>query len=581
MTSRRFYGLPRANATRRAPLALALLLAGCHACHRSKPDPATLPPVARVQDFERDITLHRWPKDARGGVAFSTEWSADGKRSLRLDPGLMVSFTELGASDWSAHAVLRFTVHNPGARTAGLGLDLQDTHEAFDDRHQHSFGAPPGDHVVELDFSGGLWRGEENRPYRGAEKTPLDVSRITRVAFTNQGDAPLFIDRVEIVKVPPLATPGGFAFDLGLAGKQVMGQTLGVFESTPYTPGRGHGFLGPVKGVGRPMSYPTPLLGDGLPLGDAGFRVDLPGGAYLGWIAFERGGFWEGEQSGYEHAEVRVNGVVVTGHDFGRSRAHFFFEDTELTDLARIEDTLVRPAHAITRFRFDAARGANVFTLAVTAPSGPPLRVAGLILAPDTPEGRAFLDAHDRRQSDAIAAAYPPDDRGRRAGRSPPARDLVAEPLPPGAPLYPRDLPQKPEGAPLGEIDAVTGQIAAAQLALHAARALDVHVEVRPFIGPGGKSLPPPVISHGRYLPTRPLGNGPVWIEINHYRPEPDFHAGPEVPRAVLFEQRIPADAAPGLYEGAAVFTKARPIPATMNLLRHTGVRLASKGLAE
>lgn len=534
---------------------LALFLSGCQGCKGARPDPATLPPVAVVQDFERDIPLHRWPKDGSGGASFSTAWSADGTRSLRLDPGRMVSFTDLSASDWSAYAVLRFTVHNPGDRTAGLGLDLQDAHEAFDERHQHSFGAQPGDHLVELDLTGGLWRGEENRPYRGAVKTPLDVSRITRVAFVNRGDAPLFIDRIEIVKVPPLETPGGLALDFGLPGKQVMGQTLGVFASTTYTPERGHGFLGPVSGVGRPMSYPTPLLGDGLPLGDAGFRVDLHSGATLGWIAFERGGFWEGEQPGYEHADLRVNGAVVTGHDFRRDAAHFLFEDTELTDLGRIEDTLVRPAHEITRFRFEAARGANVFTLAVTAPTGAALRVAGLVLAPDTPEGRAFLDAHERRQHAAIAAAYPPDDRGRRAGRTPPAHPLVAEPLALGAPLYPGDLPERPEGAPLGEIDAVTGQTAAAQVALHAARALDVHVAVRALAGPGGGSLPAPVISYGRYLPTRPLGNGPVWLEINHYRPEPDFHAAPDVPRAVLFEQRVPADAAPGLYEGAAIFT--------------------------
>src|SRR5262249_53747612 len=156
-----------------------------------------------------------------------------------------------------------------------------------------------------------------------------------------------------------------------------------------------------------------PLLGDGLSLGPEGFRVDLPGGPYLGWIAFERGGFWEGEQTGYAHADVQVNGVTVAGHDFSRAAPHFLFEDLELTDLAQIGDKLVRPAPATPRFRFQAAAGANVFTVAVTAPDGNPLRVAGLILAPDTPDGAAFLDAHEQRQRKAIAASYPPEDRGR------------------------------------------------------------------------------------------------------------------------------------------------------------------------
>ena len=60
---------------------------------------------------------------------------------------------------------------------------------------------------------------------------------------------------------------------------------------------------------------------------------------------------------------------------------------------------------------------------------------------------------------------------------------------------------------------------------------------------------------HGRYLPTRPLGNGPVWLDVNHFRPDPDFHGGPSRARAVVLEWRVPRDAAPGVYTGAVVFT--------------------------
>lgn len=534
--------------------ALSLSVLALGAC-RKKPDPAHLPPVAVVQDFEREPAIKRWPKDGPGLAAVSTEWSADGGRSLRLDAGMMGSFKDLALSDWSAYGALRFTVHNPGPATVGLGFEVQDEYDGFDDRHQHSFGAPPGDTRIELDFSGGLWRGEENRPYRGKAKGPLDVSRVTRLAFTNRGAGPIWIDRLELVKVEPLATPGGFAFDFGRSGKQVMGQTTGVFETTAYAPERGFGFLGPVTApLLRTMSYPTPLLGDGLAFGDTGFRVDLPGGAYLGWIAFERGGFWEDEQCGYDRAEVRVNGAAVAAHAFSRAAPHFLFEDLEIVDLAHIEADLVRPAHAVTRFRFQAAPGANVFTLAVTGAGPTPLRVAGLILAPDTPAGAAFLDAHEERQRAAVAASYPPEDRSRRGpGRAPPARDLVAEPIPLGAPVYPGDLPEHPEGAPPPEVLAVAGQPAAVQIAVHAARDLPVQVEVRPLAGPNGATLSPPAVLHGRYLPMRPLGNGPVWLEINHYRPDPDFQAGPGKARAVLFELRIPRDAPPGLYAGTAI----------------------------
>jgi hypothetical protein len=535
--------------------ALALFVLAAPGCRR-KPDLAHLPPVAVVQDFEGDPAVRRWPRDGPGQAAVSVEWAADGRRSLKLDAGMMGSFKDLALSDWSAYGALRFTVHNPGPVTLALGLEIQDDHDAFDDRHQHSFGALPGDHVVELDLTGGLWRGEENRPYRGRAKTPLDLARVTRLAFVNRGAAPLYVDRLELVKVPPIATPGGFAFDFGHTGKPVMPQTTGVFETTRYDPAKGFGLLGPVVSLPRSMSYPTPLLGDGLALGDGAFRVDLPGGPYQGWIAFERGGFWEGEQCGYDRAEVRVNGAPAAAHDFSRSAPHFLFEDLEIGDLSRIEEHLVSPAHAATRFHFQARPGENLFTVAVTGSGPNPLRVAGLLLAPDTPEGTAFLDAHEARQRAAIAACYPPEDRGRRvAGRAPPERDLVAEPIPTGAPIYPHDFPEHATGSPPGEVIAVAGHPAVLQLALYARRPLPIHAEVRPLAGPGGAPLPSPTVLHGRYLPTRPLGNGPVWLTVNHFRPDPDFPVGPDLARAVVLEWRIPRDAAPGVYTGTALFT--------------------------
>ena len=121
-----------------------------------------------------------------------------------------------------------------------------------------------------------------------------------------------------------MAAVGGFAFDFGREGKQVMAGTIGVFEGTRYTPDRSYGLLGSrPASLDRAMSYPTPLLGDGLGFDDGGFRVDLPGGAYLGWIAFERGGFWEGEQWGYARAELRVNGRVAHAHGYRSERRPF------------------------------------------------------------------------------------------------------------------------------------------------------------------------------------------------------------------------------------------------------------------
>src|SRR5262249_33473325 len=150
-------------------------------------------------------------------------------------------------------------LHNPSQETAHLDLEIQDNHTTLYDRHQRSFGVPPGDQRILLDFSGGLWRGEENRPYRGTVKTPIDVSKITRLAFTNQGPGPIYLDRIALLLSPKIEAKGAFAFDFGPAGSQVMGQTIGVIETTRYTPERGYGFLGdnPAR-IGRSMSYPTP-----------------------------------------------------------------------------------------------------------------------------------------------------------------------------------------------------------------------------------------------------------------------------------------------------------------------------------
>lgn len=532
---------------RLAAIAIALSIAGPASCRRKAPDAG---PLRVVQDFEGDVAIKRWPKDGHGDAALSAEWSADGKRSLKLGPGMMGSFTELATHDFRGYDVLRFQTHNPGGETIVLGIEIQDDHTDFTDRHQSTFGAAPGDRAIEIDFSGGLWRGEENRPYRGKQKTPIDASKITRLAFINRGNGPLYIDAIALVRVPKIATPGGFAFDFGRAGSQVMGQTLGVFDTTRYSPERGYGMLGGAPAsLTRPMSYPTPLLGDGLAFDAGGFRVELPGGPYKGWIAFERGGFSEGEQSAYTRAELRVNGAVAHAHDAAASAPHFLFEDTELTDLAQIHDRLIRPAHAIAHFSFDAAAGANVFTIAETGANDLPLRVAGMFLAPATPAGEAFLAAHEQRQREAADRAYAPLDRARRgAGRAAPAAPLVIEPLPVGAQVYPRDWPSHGGELP-GEALAVTGAAAAVHLGVYASREGSVRAELSPLAGPGGAELPARVL-HGRYLPMRPLGGGAVWLEVNHYRPEADFTIGPDLARSVVVEARVPKRAAPGIYTG-------------------------------
>jgi len=529
-----------------------------------------------VQDFEKPFEVPKWPPKTPGAITFSTEWKADGNQSLRIDPGLMAAFSRLINKNWKGASVLRIHAHNPTGQTATISFELQDQHRSFRERHQNAFGLAPGTHVIEMDISAGLWRGEENRPYRGKIKTPINTTQISRIAFANQGKGPIYIDKIVAVKVERIQTTGGFAFDFGKAGTKVMAQMTGVFHDTKYNPQKGYGMVGARPSVlGKAMSFPTPMFGDSLGLNSGGFRVNLSGGNYIAWIAFERGGFWGDEFSGYSSAELQVNGATVHRHEFAPSGPDFFFQDTELPYMFELVDALIWPAHAVHRFKFKAARGGNTFTLRLKDQTAYPLRIAGLILAPDTPEGKRFIDAHEQFQRKVAEQTYTGQDRGRREGRRPPSKSIVVEPLSPGHMMYPRDWPSVPAGKVPEQYLAVRGQKISVHLGIYSDRVMDLEVDVSDLSGP--KELPASEVSHGRYLPMRPYGVGAVWLEVNHYRPGRSFLIGPNLSRSLLVEYEVPSNAQGGNYRGqiqirgggseVTVPIKARIVPADLETI--------------
>ncbi|MBA3846665.1 MAG: hypothetical protein H0X45_08470 [Planctomycetes bacterium] len=532
--------------------------------------------IAGVAAEERMVTLcdfesydgGKWPPDGAGEITTSTEWKVDGASSLRIDPGLSAVVQHMARTDWTGFTTLRFHFRNPTAQTISVAFELADQPaKGYWDRHQNAFGVESGEHVIDVDLSGGLWRSELNRPYRGDLKTPIELTQITRFMLNNSGQGPLFVDAVQLVAVPRLACDGGFAFDFGRSQAQVMGQYTGVNETTSYDASRGYGLTGGAQSLKWDMAYPTTLLGDSLHW-QKGFRVDVAkGGKYLGIIAFERGGFWGGnEATAYTSLSVSANDKVVHRHESSRDAVHFAFQDVEIVDAQRIVDDLILPAAAWTRFTFDAATGDNTFTVAAQDVVGFPIRVAGLILAPDTAEGRAFLDAHERLQRQATLTVFTPQDRGRRGeGRAKPAKELVCAPMTVGDECYPRDWPTAGVGA-ASQVVAVRGQTAAIQLGVYATRDLTVTVQAKAR-GPG--KLPEPTVSYGRYMPQRPYGTGAVWLQINHFRPEATFAVGADLSRAVLVEFAVPADAQPGEYTCEIVVAgggKSAKLPVTLRV---------------
>src|SRR5262249_6448738 len=130
-------------------------------------------------------------------------------------------------SDLRGADALRVHVHNPPGRLAIIGFELSDDHDSLHDRHRSAVGAPPGESTIDIDLSGDLWRGEENRPYRGPTKARIDLGRVSRIGFENRGSGPVYIDALTLVSAPLDVPEGAFAFDFGARGSRVMGKTTG------------------------------------------------------------------------------------------------------------------------------------------------------------------------------------------------------------------------------------------------------------------------------------------------------------------------------------------------------------------
>lgn len=514
---------------------------------------------APLQDFEADFAIEQWPPDSQSELAFTREWHSQGERSLKIGAQLLAAITSMETHDWLAHSTLRFTIHNPSAQTVRVGFELQDQHTTYYERHQDGFGVEPGIHVIDIDLTGPLWRGEQNRPYRGDVVDPIDLSRISRVSFYNHGDEAIYLDDLELLSQSSPPPTGAWAFDFGSPrAPGALGWTR--ITPDPLSAAGEYGFVeAGARALEQFMTFPTPVLGDGVTWPPAGFSARLEGGAYLGWIAFERGGFWEDQDASYSSATLTCNGAVVHEHDYAPAASSFLFQDVELTDMSQLAERLVWPAHGVARFRFTAVAGSNDFRLAVKEARGVPLRVAALAVAPDTPEGHAWLAELVEGQRQTLRRTFAAVDRGRReSGRTSPASPVVIRRLPVGEMVYPGDWPTVAPGDPAEEILAVAGQRVTVHLAVYAGQPdhLTATASAPTTQEPtGSRKLPPPGVSYGRYLPMRPYGTGAAWLEVNHYRPEPGFDAGPDLARSLLIEYTVPPDAEPGLYEGDVVLS--------------------------
>ncbi len=506
--------------------------------------------VLLIADFEKAIKVDKWPGERPGDVKITNEWKSDGSKSLKIDPGLMATIFKFKTNNWKGYDTLRMHFNNTSDTASTMGFEIRDRHSGFRERHANGFGVKAGESVVDLDISGGLWRGEENKPYMGKIKTPIETNSIKRVSWLNNSKSTVYLDRIELIKVKRVLVDGAYAFDFGPGKTQVMGQMIGINEKSSFNGSKGYGFKGvSFANLKKHMSFPTPMLGDGMGMRSGSFDVNLKGGSYIGLIAFERGGFWGDEHSGYTEARLKANGKVAHKHAFTKDGIDFLFQDTEIENLDELADKLIWPAHAISEFTFDADNGKNSFTLETDNASRYPLRIAGLIIAPNTKDGKEFIQHHINLQKKTISTVYAAGDRSKRKGRSAPAKKLVVEELPVGEQFYPRNYPVAATGGKIAKKLAVAGQTVTIHLGVYAQERQKVSVLT------GKTAKVKATVSYGRYMPQRNYGVGSVWLDVSHYRPDNEFDVAPELSRSVILEYPVPKSFGNGVIKDTVTIT--------------------------
>ncbi len=504
--------------------------------------------VKLIQGFEGQAQFDVWPPESAKAEA-RTDWVTEGKQSLLLKRGTMIAVSEMATHDWSAYQVWRFHVRVPGTEGVALGVELADKEPGNLNRMQGTASAPPGDSVVDVDIAGDLWRGEINKPYR-LVKTPLDKKAIARFAITAQsGD--IYVDQVELVKVKQIAAEGAYALSLGGSSKILQSQWIGIKDSTAWDEAKGYGISSGAGFLDKTTPYPTPVMGGGLIMNNASLQVKLKEGKYIGWAIFERSGFWENYQGLFTKLTVKANNQAVYSREGKQEDPFFMLQDREVMDQQGVL-AMVMDRQMTGDFAFTALSGRNAFTLDVEGSGEYPPRLAGLVLAPDTAEGRAFIAAHKKLQEDTILATHRLIDRRVRQGDPAQATEpLLVIPLPSDAKMHPGDWPAATVSQPVPPMQSMAGLTACRVLGLYAKENFAGLKPVLSDLKSDGAAIPAASVRLlvNQYMPVHGYDQTACWVETHDYRSR-DLDVRPDLARALLVMIDVPADAKPGTYTG-------------------------------
>lgn len=503
-----------------------------------------------LQDMEGKLDISPWPEGRK--MVLSTEWASDGKTSLKLHLGTSTAFWQLKVKDWRPYQILRFVINNPNDKSVTVGLEIRDKIQSYRDNYHYSVTASPGIHSIDVDVAT-IWRGEINKQFANS-KEPFHKEDIQRLAFfTKELDQSkfIYIDQVELVKVEKVMAKGAFAFDFSGKGGHFQTGWIPVTESTYYKKDLGYGVQGNCRVWGE-LPLPTKVLGDGLSFGS--FQVDLAGGDYIGWFVMERSGFWSGEASSYQQFDLMLNGTSVSTHKQKAGDSYFHFQDVEITSQKEVVHNLVFERARETNFKFKATNGANRFKIRTQGAAGTPARLAGLVLAPDTKEGQAYLQRIKKEQYEQVAKVNKLVDKSTKLSSKTNAKEpILAVPSIANYKLQPGDWPKATESQEIPEMITVNGNdlYVSSQIGLYVANGMyDVAAELTPFSS-GPHTIPSSnvQIQFGRYMPTRNYDGTTCWIVNHHYYPSTRSTVGDNLARSILVSIDAKKGLAPGLYQ--------------------------------
>jgi hypothetical protein len=512
-----------------------------------------------LQDMEGQLSIDPWPEDRK--LEITNEWAADGKKSLKLHLGTATAFGQenMTTSDWRPYNVMRMVVKNPTTNTVTIGIEFRDKVKGYRNSCHYSVTASPGVSTIDIDVTT-FWRGEINKQWADS-KEGFHKEDIKRFAFFVQdGDRSkaIYIDKIQLGHIEQIKCPGGFAFDFSDGGGHYQRGWSPVHPWLKYNEKKGFGIEGKSRKTGN-LPLPTKVLGDGITLDKAAFLVNLNASDYIGWYVQERSGFWGGETSDYNIFSLLANGKAVATHKQKLGFCYFGFEDTEITTQKEIVEDLVFVRAQHDEFKFKAKQGINKFSIRCEGGSRT-ARLAGLVIAPDTKQGREYIRKIKQQQFDEVARVNKMTDKSVQGSKPESAKEnIIIGPMAASYAMKPLDWPSYSSSQPLPALFATSGNrsLSSSHIGLFVKDGrYKVTVSTSPFKSET-HTLPAKniLVQFGRYMPRRDYDGTTCWIETHHYAPELSAIVGKDLARSLLISLALDKGTAPGLYTSQVTLT--------------------------